>query len=64
MGAAGVILVATFSLVAIIPLFRQIPLTMATGLLIHTSLIRPILTLAMLILAGPVCGWPSRRLRI
>jgi RND superfamily putative drug exporter len=64
--AAGVILAATFAMVAVIPLglFRQIAFTMAIGLLIDTFLIRPVLTPAVLTLLGRSAGWPSRRIRI
>jgi RND superfamily putative drug exporter len=64
--AAGVILAATFAMVAIIPLglFRQIAFTMAIGLLIDTFLIRPVLTPAVLTLLGRSAGWPSRRIRV
>lgn len=64
-GTAGVILAATFALVAIIPLetFRQIAFTMTAGLLIDTFLIRPILTPAVLTLLGKYAGWPSKRIR-
>jgi RND superfamily putative drug exporter len=63
--AAGMILAATFAMVAIIPLstFRQVAFTMAVGLLIDTFLIRPVLTPAVLTLLGRVAGWPSRRIR-
>ena len=63
--AAGLILAATFAMVAIIPLstFRQIALAMAVGLLIDTFLIRPVLTPAVLTLLGRSAGWPGRRLR-
>jgi putative drug exporter of the RND superfamily len=63
--AAGVILAATFAMVAIIPLglFRQIAFTMAVGLLIDTFLIRPVLTPAVLTLLGRTASWPSRRVR-
>jgi RND superfamily putative drug exporter len=63
--AAGVILAATFAMVAIIPLglFRQIAFVMAVGLLIDTFLIRPVLTPAVLTLLGRAAGWPSRRIR-
>ncbi|MGI8680870.1 MAG: MMPL family transporter [Mycobacteriales bacterium] len=62
--AAGVILAATFAMIAIIPLetFRQIAFTMAAGLLIDTFLIRPVLTPAVLTLLGPAGSWPSRRI--
>ena len=63
--AAGVILAATFAMVAIIPLstFRQIAFTMAVGLLIDTFLIRPVLTPAVLTLLGRSAGWPGRSIR-
>ncbi|WP_347058132.1 MMPL family transporter [Blastococcus sp. HT6-30] len=63
--AAGVILAATFAMVAIIPLdsFRQVAFIMALGLLIDTFLIRPVITPAVLTLLGRAAGWPSRRIR-
>ncbi|MGY1665756.1 MMPL family transporter [Geodermatophilus sp. SYSU D00696] len=63
--AAGLILAATFAMVAIIPLasFRQVAFTMAVGLLIDTFLIRPVLTPAILTLLGSTAGWPGRRIR-
>ena len=63
---AGVILAATFALVAIIPLttFRQIAFAMATGLLIDTLVVRPILTPAVLTLMGRFAGWPTRRITV
>lgn len=62
---AGLILAATFAMVAIIPLetFRQLAFTMAVGLLIDTFLIRPVLTPAVLTLLGSAAGWPSKRIR-
>jgi RND superfamily putative drug exporter len=63
--AAGVILAATFAMVAIIPLetFRQLAFIMSVGLLIDTFLIRPVLTPAVLTLLGRAASWPSRRIR-
>jgi len=60
---AGLILAATFALVAIIPLttFRQIAFAMAVGLLIDTLIIRPVLTPAVLTLLGRSASWPSKR---
>ncbi len=60
---AGVILAATFAMVAIIPLatFRQIAFAMAVGLLLDTMIVRPVLTPAVLTLMGRAAGWPSRR---
>jgi putative drug exporter of the RND superfamily len=59
---AGLILAATFALVAIIPLstFRQIAFAMTIGILLDTLIIRPVLTPAVLILLGRWARWPSR----
>jgi RND superfamily putative drug exporter len=61
---AGVILAATFALVAIIPLatFRQIAFAVAVGLMIDTLIVRPILTPALLTVLGHRASWPSRRI--
>lgn len=61
---AGLILAATFALVAIIPLstFRQIAFAMTVGLLLDTLLVRPLLTPAVLTLLGPAASWPSKRI--
>lgn len=63
--AAGIILAATFAMVAIIPLgaFRQLAFTMAAGLLLDAFLVRPVLTPALLTLLGRAAGWPSSRIR-
>jgi RND superfamily putative drug exporter len=60
---AGLILAATFALVAIIPLstFRQIAFAMTVGLLLDTLIIRPVLTPAVLTLLGRSASWPSKR---
>jgi RND superfamily putative drug exporter len=60
---AGLILAATFTLVAIIPLstFRQIAFAMTVGILLDTLIIRPVLTPAVLILLGRWASWPSKR---
>jgi RND superfamily putative drug exporter len=60
---AGVILAATFALVAVIPLstFRQIAFAMTLGLLVDTLIIRPVLTPAVLTLLGRAAGWPGQR---
>ena len=60
---AGLILAATFALVAIIPLstFRQIAFAMSVGLLLDTLIIRPVLTPAVLTLLGRWASWPSKR---
>ena len=61
---AGVILAATFALVAIIPLatFRQIAFAVAVGLMIDTLIVRPVLTPALLTVLGRYASWPSRRI--
>jgi RND superfamily putative drug exporter len=61
---AGVILAATFALVAIIPLatFRQIAFAMTVGLMIDTLIVRPVLTPALLTLLGHRASWPSSRI--
>jgi len=61
---AGVILAATFALVAIIPLttFRQIAFAVTVGLVIDTLIVRPVLTPALLTLLGHRASWPSRRI--
>lgn len=60
---AGLILAATFALVAVIPLstFRQIAFAMAVGLLLDTLVVRPVLTPAVLTLLGRAASWPSKR---
>jgi RND superfamily putative drug exporter len=59
---AGLILAATFALVAIIPLstFRQIAFAMTVGLLLDTLIIRPVLTPAVLTLVGRWARWPTK----
>jgi RND superfamily putative drug exporter len=61
---AGVILAATFALVAIIPLatFRQIAFAVSVGLMIDTLIVRPVLTPALLTMLGRYASWPSRRI--
>lgn len=61
---AGLILAATFAMVAIIPLstFRQIAFAMAVGLLLDTLVVRPVLTPAVLTLLGSASGWPGGRI--
>ena len=63
--SAGVILAASFAMVAVIPLgtFRQVAFIMSVGLLIDTFVIRPILTPAMLTLLGDKAAWPGRHIR-
>ena len=61
---AGVILAATFALVAIIPLatFRQIAFAVTVGLMIDTLIVRPVLTPALLTLLGHRASWPSKQI--
>jgi putative drug exporter of the RND superfamily len=62
---AGVILAATFAMLAVIPLgsFQQLAFMMAVGLLLDTFLVRPVITPAVLTLLGRAASWPSRRIR-
>jgi RND superfamily putative drug exporter len=64
--AAGFTLAITMALVAIIPIetFRELAFTMAVGLLIDTTVVRPLITPALLTLLGRVASWPSRRLAL
>ena len=61
---AGLILAASFAVLAIIPLeeFRQIALIMTVGLLIDAMLVRPILVPALVTIVGSRSSWPGRRL--
>jgi RND superfamily putative drug exporter len=61
----GVILAATFAMLAVIPLgpFQQLAFMMAVGLLLDTFLVRPVITPAVLTLLGRAASWPSRRIR-
>jgi RND superfamily putative drug exporter len=59
---AGLVLAASFALLAIVPLrpFREIAFAMATGLLIDTVIVRTVLVPALLALVGPRSAWPGR----
>ncbi len=61
---AGLILAASFGVLAIIPLeeFRQIALIMTVGLLIDTVLVRTILVPALVTIVGTRSSWPSKHL--
>ncbi len=61
---AGIILAASFALLALVPLttFRAIALTMALGLLLDTFLVRQLLVPALIVLVGRRSGWPGREL--
>jgi competence ComEA-like helix-hairpin-helix protein len=61
---AGVVLAGSFGLLGLVPLttFHAIALTMVIGLLLDAFLVRQLLVPAMIVLVGPVSGWPGRRL--
>lgn len=62
---AGLILAASFSMLAIVPLrpFRELAFILATGLLIDTFTVRSLLAPALISLFGDLSGWPGRRLQ-
>ena len=62
---AGLVLAASFALLALVPLrpFRELAFAMAIGLLIDAFLVRTLLVPALMILVGERSGWPGRRLR-
>lgn len=61
---AGLILAASFALLALVPLatFRAVALTMALGLLLDAFLVRQLLIPALIVLVGRRSGWPGRYL--
>ena len=62
---AGLVLAASFALLAIVPLrpFREIAFAMTVGLLVDTFIVRTILVPALLALLGPRSAWPGRTFR-
>ncbi len=62
---AGLVLAASFALLALVPLrpFRELAFTMGVGLLLDAFLIRTLLVPALIVLVGERSGWPGRRLR-
>jgi RND superfamily putative drug exporter len=62
---AGLVLAASFALVAIVPIrpFRELAFTMAVGLLIDAFVVRTLLVPAVMVLVGERSEWPGRRLR-
>ncbi|MDP8944052.1 MAG: MMPL family transporter, partial [Actinomycetota bacterium] len=62
---AGLVLAASFALLALVPIrpFRELAFTMGVGLLIDAFLVRTLLVPAMISLAGARSGWPGRRLK-
>ncbi|OFE15036.1 hypothetical protein BA895_07845 [Humibacillus sp. DSM 29435] len=63
--SAGLTLAVSFGMLAIIPLspFRELGFAMACGILIDAFLVRSLLVPALLVLVGPVSGWPGPHLR-
>lgn len=61
---AGLVLAASFALLALVPLrpFRELAFAMATGLMIDAFLVRTLLVPALMTLIGPASGWPGHRL--
>ncbi|MDQ4072441.1 MAG: MMPL family transporter, partial [Actinomycetota bacterium] len=62
---AGLVLAASFALLALVPVrpFRELAFTVAVGLALDAFLVRTLLVPALMVLVGPVSGWPGRRLR-
>ncbi|HVF00870.1 MAG TPA: MMPL family transporter [Rubrobacteraceae bacterium] len=62
--AAGVILAASFAMLALVPLttFRAVAFAMSVGLLLDAFLIRQLLVPALIVLVGRRSGWPGRQL--
>ena len=61
---AGLILAASFALLALVPLtiFHAVALTMGIGLLLDTFIVRRLLVPALVVLVGRRSGWPGGRL--
>ncbi len=62
---AGLVLAASFALLAIVPLrpFRELAFLLAGGLLIDAFVVRSILAPALIMIAGERSAWPRRSLR-
>ena len=62
---AGITLALSFALLAIIQVraFREFAFAMASGILIETFIVRPLLVPALVALFGEAAGWPGNRLR-
>ena len=62
---AGLVLAASFSLLAIVPLrpFRELAFILATGLLIDSFIVRSLLAPALITLVGVRSAWPGKSLR-
>jgi putative drug exporter of the RND superfamily len=61
---AGIVLAASFGMLATIPLrpFQELAFAMSVGILIDVLLVRSLLVPCLLTLVGPASAWPSRRL--
>jgi len=62
---AGVTLALSFAILAIIQVraFWEFAFAMATGILLETFVVRPLLVPALVALFGEAAGWPGNRLR-
>jgi RND superfamily putative drug exporter len=62
---AGLVLAASFALLALVPLrpFRELAFAMAVGLPIDAFLVRTLLVPALIVTVGERGGWPGGRLR-
>ncbi len=62
--SAGITLAVSFGMLALIPLspFRELGFAMACGIVIDAFVVRSLLVPALLVLVGPVSGWPGPHL--
>jgi RND superfamily putative drug exporter len=62
---AGITLALSFALLAIIQVraFWEFAFAMATGILLETFIVRPLLVPALVALFGEAAGWPGNRLQ-
>lgn len=63
--SAGVVLAASFGLLAIVPLaaFRELAFAMAVGIMLDVLMVRSLLVPSLLTLVGKASGWPFARLQ-
>lgn len=64
--AAGLTLAVSFGMLATIPLspFRELAFAMTVGILIDAFVVRTLLMPSLLVLVGPMSGWPGPNLRL